>query len=115
MGGGVVCERITERGGSPVGRVRVPEVHVEEPVLPSSVTGQPVGGHGSHLVRSLQPKCSEVVALVEAGIEVIGRVPLGKGAEGCCEHAFVAEHAHPAVAGGGRAESSMAALREWIG
>ena len=80
-------------------------------MLAVPVPGDPLAGQGGHLVGRLHAPGAEVEALVEAGVEVVGGVPLGERADGGGEDADVPQRAHPAVPGGRRLEAPVPALR----
>jgi hypothetical protein len=70
----VVAKRLAELRGNAVGRVGIPQVHVQEPAVPRAVAPQPVVGDRRGLVGVLETHLADVVRLIEAGQPVVGRV-----------------------------------------
>ena len=110
----VVGERVAEIGRTAVRRVRVPEVHMQEPAVVGAAPVQPVQHDLGHFVGELHPPLARVVHFVEVGVPVPGRVPFGEGADRGGVEADVAERAHPAGFSQRRLETPFGPLHKGL-
>src|SRR5205807_1923757 len=90
-----VLERISPTLRRAVGRVWVPEVHVQEPPLRLAIALQPLLRDRKDLIGALQPALAGVVNLAEPRIPVPRRMTLAERADRRRLQAKLTEAPHP--------------------
>ena len=58
--------------------MRVPHMHMQKPVVLSTLTLQPILSNGINLVRRLQAELANIVGLIKTRIPMKGGVALGE-------------------------------------
>ena len=98
-----------------VRRVRVPEVHVQEPVVLVAVGIQPGPGRRIHLVGVLQAALARVVGLAEAEADLVGGVAVGEGADHAGVVAGTAQHRAEALLRHAGAKAAIMPFQRHVG
>ena len=91
IGQRLVFERIAVVHRRAVGRVRVPVMHVQHPVVVRAVPIQPVEGEGVHPIRRFAAAGADVQALVQPRVEPPRRMAFREGRYGRGVHPGVTE------------------------
>ena len=109
-----VGEGITEAFRCAVGRVRIPDINVQEPLFAAPVALQPVERQPRHLVGVFHAGLAGIDDLAEAGIPVPAAVPFAEARDCCGVIVEIAQSAHPAFLVEGSRPSAFRALAEWL-
>ena len=93
-----ILERLAILGRGTVRDVRVPHMHMQEPVFGIALAVQPVQRYRDHLVGRFQAALADVVGFVKAAVEPPRCVAVREAADAGGFHACTAQHSGQIVA-----------------